>query len=393
MNGLIRVRGEGWLKGSHSFSLVYRLQMQALLQEDGLDLRHREMDALHPGQHDGSDPDFSLGHPDRVKTLLDAEEAAPDVIYRLISPTNLAFNAGERLVSYLVTELGMGITKLAEGGDDIRRFEAQGGVIHTPTRWSKQRLVHGGFKPEHVVVIPNGVNPSLYFPLQPQDIAAVRKHQGFSPEDVVLLNVGSPVWNKGLDVLVHCFARLRQSHRNLYLILKDQSSVYGVGVKDYVQEILKPIAPSAQSIALEGMRIIPSHLSFQGMRAVMNAADFYVSPYRAEGFNMPVLEAIACGTRPIVSAQGSTSDFCHPDNALFIEGILQGPQRFQGRALDAFFEPNPDALMAMIQALLHSDPAHRKLAKVERQKTISQFHWGIAAKALKALFVDMVASR
>jgi hypothetical protein len=78
---------------------------------------------------------------------------------------------------------------------------------------------------------------------------------------------------------------------------------------------------------------------------------------------------------------------------LFIEGILQGPQRFQGRALDAFFEPNPDALMAMIQALLHSDPAHRKLAKVERQKTISQFHWGIAAKALKALFIDLITSR
>jgi glycosyltransferase involved in cell wall biosynthesis len=381
------------MRGSHSFSLVFRLQLQALLREGGLDLHHQEQEYLHPGQHDGKDPGFSLGSIQEVDALLEPELEAPDLIYRLVSPSKLSFDPEQRLVSYLVTELGLGITKLAEGGGNIRQFEDQGGMIHTPSRWSKQRLVNGGFKPEHVVVIPNGVNPDLYHPMANEEVAKIRSLQGFTPEDVVLLNVGSPVWNKGLDILVQCFARLRQTHRHLFLILKDQSSVYGVGVQAYVQEILKPYDTSLQARALEGIRIIPSYLSFQAMRSVMNAADFYVSPYRAEGFNMPVLEAIACGTRPIVSAQGSTSDFCHADNALMIDGKLFGPTNVQGRPTDAHFAPHPDALIAIMKALLQSDPTKRKLPLVEREKSVSQFHWGIAARALKSLFIDLITSR
>jgi hypothetical protein len=94
--------------------------------------------------------------------------------------------------------LGLGITKLAEGGGYIRQFEDQGGMIHTPSRWSKQRLVNGGFKPEHVVVIPNGVNPDLYHPMANEEVAKIRSLQGFTPEDVVLLNVGSPAWCNAL---------------------------------------------------------------------------------------------------------------------------------------------------------------------------------------------------
>ncbi len=45
------------------------------------------------------------------------------------------------------------------------------------------------------------------------------------------------------------------------------------------------------------------------MRELMQAADFYVSPYIAEGFNMPVLEACACGLPVICTAGGSTEDF------------------------------------------------------------------------------------
>ena len=40
------------------------------------------------------------------------------------------------------------------------------------------------------------------------------------------------------------------------------------------------------------------------MANLMRAADCYVSPYRAEGFNMPVLEAMACGT-PVLTSNSS----------------------------------------------------------------------------------------
>jgi hypothetical protein len=76
-----------------------------------------------------------------------------------------------------------------------------------------------------------------------------------------------------------------------------------------------------------------------------------------------------------------------------IDGRLFGPTNVQGRPTDAHFEPHPDALIAIMKALLQSDPTKRKLPLVEREKSVSQFHWGIAARALKSLFVDLITSR
>lgn len=39
------------------------------------------------------------------------------------------------------------------------------------------------------------------------------------------------------------------------------------------------------------------------------ACDCFVAPYRGEGFGLPILEAMACGTVPIVPNQGAATDF------------------------------------------------------------------------------------
>jgi glycosyltransferase involved in cell wall biosynthesis len=48
-----------------------------------------------------------------------------------------------------------------------------------------------------------------------------------------------------------------------------------------------------------------------------------VSPYQAEGFNMPVLEAAACGLPVICTAGGPTDDFVTEDFALQIASTLE----------------------------------------------------------------------
>ncbi len=56
-------------------------------------------------------------------------------------------------------------------------------------------------------------------------------------------------------------------------------------------------------------------LGFHGMAELYQAADLYVSPYSAEGFNMPVLEAMACGLPAVCTAGGPTDDFVGDDCA------------------------------------------------------------------------------
>jgi glycosyltransferase involved in cell wall biosynthesis len=58
------------------------------------------------------------------------------------------------------------------------------------------------------------------------------------------------------------------------------------------------------------------------MAQLYQTADAYVSPYAAEGFNMPVLEAIASGLPVICTAGGPTDDFTSPEFALRIDSTI-----------------------------------------------------------------------
>ena len=51
---------------------------------------------------------------------------------------------------------------------------------------------------------------------------------------------------------------------------------------------------------LGSISVISTSLDQAQLRALYGMADAYVSPYRAEGFNLPVLEAMACGL-PVVA--------------------------------------------------------------------------------------------
>ena len=68
--------------------------------------------------------------------------------------------------------------------------------------------------------------------------------------------------------------------------------------------------PSLDSTGLrESIIILSENLTSTQMNSLYNLVDCYISPYRAEGFNLPVLEAMACGCHVITTFGGSTEDF------------------------------------------------------------------------------------
>lgn len=58
------------------------------------------------------------------------------------------------------------------------------------------------------------------------------------------------------------------------------------------------------------------------MRALYNSCDALVTPYIGEGFNLPPLEASACGIPILVPQGGSTDDYFDLKMGLQIETKL-----------------------------------------------------------------------
>jgi hypothetical protein len=142
-----------------------------------------------------------------------------------------------------------------------------------------------------------------------------------------------------------------------------------------------------QPETLAAITVIPGNLARGQLRTLYGIADGYVSPYRAEGFNLPVLEAIACGTPVIVTQGGATDDFCDDDVACRIHGremVLAEPSLgISGR----YIEPDLDALISAMERLSDGIAIDSKRYLTARQNVLTRFTWANAAAQLAKLTV------
>ncbi len=351
---------EGWRGINHSFALVNQFQLLEMVREPGLSLRHR--DAPFQFAH-WSKSQTGAGFHAADEAALTAIEAPSDTpsaaaTYRIHAPINLAPAPGDRpLVVFAVTELGLDSGSFS-GNGHLADFEAAGGLIATPSQWSRARILEYGFRPETVRVVPHAASPRYFFPLPAELRQAQRRALGFADHEVVFLNIGVAIWNKGIDVLLQAFARARQTRKDLRLLFKDQRNTYGMAGDQYVQRTLMEAGLWSDDL-VSAITLIPANLTMEQMNSLYGVADCYVSPYRAEGFNLPVCEAMACGTPVIVTEGGATDDFVKGPSHHRLRSTLHEHQTVHGRLVNAYREPDADHLVELLRQVQPRQPSDR----------------------------------
>jgi glycosyltransferase involved in cell wall biosynthesis len=340
---------EGWRGINHSFALVNQFQLLELARQEDLTLRH--VDASFHFAH-WSRATNGAGFHDTDELVLSNIAApepgfTPNWTYRIFSPVDLRPPAhGGRLAVFVVTELGLDDNSFVPVSD-IAAFEAAGNLVITPSHWSRARILDWGFRPETVHVVPHACSPHYFFPLPPDLIRSQRTSLGFAQEEVLLLNIGTAIWNKGIDVLLRGFALARQKRKDLRLVFKDQRNTYGISGDTYIQSTLADANLLSQDV-LSAITLIPANLSMDQMNSMYAIADCYVSPYRAEGFNLPVCEAIACGTPVLVSEGGATRDFVSMGTHRTIRAAMHHNVTIHGKQVSGYCEPELDHLVELL---------------------------------------------
>jgi glycosyltransferase involved in cell wall biosynthesis len=64
--------------------------------------------------------------------------------------------------------------------------------------------------------------------------------------------------------------------------------------------------------------IATDELDDPSLAALYRGANVLVHPYRGEGFGMPIVESMACGTPVIVTGQGPAAEFCAAENSYLL---------------------------------------------------------------------------
>jgi glycosyltransferase involved in cell wall biosynthesis len=140
--------------------------------------------------------------------------------------------------------------------------------------------------PERINVIHNGIHPSCSPVLDTR--AEALADALLEPNAEYLLHVGSTIARKRIDILLDVYAAVRKQRPGVKLL-----RVGGPFTKEQARQ--------AESLGVAGeIRILP-FLDRDVLAAVYRRAALLLLPSDAEGFGLPVLEALACGCPVLAS--------------------------------------------------------------------------------------------
>ena len=146
-----------------------------------------------------------------------------------------------------------------------------------------------GTPPEKITTLYHGVNSAFRPVNEPVHLAAIR--QKYKLEDrPFILSVGTIQPRKNYQRLIQAFARLAAP---LDLVI--------VGSNGWGYE---PIFAEVEKQGLSQRVHFPGFVSDADLPALYSAAELFVYPSLYEGFGLPALEAMACGT-PVIAANRS----------------------------------------------------------------------------------------
>jgi len=157
---------------------------------------------------------------------------------------------------------------------------------------------------EKIRVIYNGVNEN-YKPLSEKEVEKI--HQKYDINYPFILYVGRLAFHKNIPTLLKAFYKLKKYNLPHKLII--------IGKKDWKY---KDIFDLVDRLNLHKDVIFLGYVPNEDLPALYNAADLFVYPSLYEGFGLPPLEAMACGT-PVVTSNTSSLPEVVGDAGIMVE--------------------------------------------------------------------------
>ena len=181
-----------------------------------------------------------------------------------------------------------------------------------------QRVLHP--PPWRVHVTHEGVD-TAFRPVDPAEAAAVAERYGLPPGYVLSLGTREP--GKNRSTLLRALHLLIEAGRDVHLAVVGQSG-WGEGDAD-----------AAAALGLARRVHFTGYVDQADLPALYAGASGFVFPSLHEGFGLPVLEAMACGT-PVVTSNTSSLPEVAGDAALLVEPTdAAAIAEAVGRVLDA----------------------------------------------------------
>jgi glycosyltransferase involved in cell wall biosynthesis len=234
----------------------------------------------------------------------------------------------------------------------VPRSVARAGHVLADSESTRRDLIRLlGVAPDKVTVVYPGVEARFQPQQGPAALARVRQRYAIGDRPFVL-GVGTLEPRKNWPGLIRAWTRLRQSSGLSHRLVI-------AGGKGWLVE---GIFAAAQASPYRADIIFTGFVDDADLPALYAAASVFAFPSRYEGFGIPVVEALACGT-PVVCANNSSLPEAAGDAALLVSS------------------DDDAALAAAVQRLIEDQPLRQSLRTAGLAQA-RRFTWEAAAATL-----------
>jgi glycosyltransferase involved in cell wall biosynthesis len=239
------------------------------------------------------------------------------------------------------------------------RFLRRADAIIAVSECSKRDAVRlYGIDPACIRVVYEGVDARFQPVTDPTHLAQVRARYGL-PERYILY-VGTIEPRKNLVALLEAWSKIRNSNFEV------RNSLVIAGKKGWLYE---SFFARLRELGLEGEVLLPGYIADEDLPAVYSAASVFVFPSLYEGFGLPPLEAMACGTPVVCSNASSLPEVC--DEAALLVA------------------PTDTSALAQAMARVLSDDSLRATLRAHGLAQAAQFTWARTARETLAVYREV----
>lgn len=240
----------------------------------------------------------------------------------------------------------------------------QADLIATVSENSKKQIVDYFRLPESSLrVISEAARPIFKVLPTNNGFVSTLGHYGLVPGEKFLLYVGGISPHKNLSRLIDAFKEIDDSNDTLKLVL----------VGDYRDDPFFSAYPQLSThvanLGLNGKVVFTGFVPDEDLAYLYNAATLLVFPSLEEGFGLPAIEAMACGTPVAASRAGSLPEILGP--------------------VGRFFDPlNVTDMSRVIREVLTDEPLRQQM-RSDGLKRSNSFQWQRAAEETLSIFEEL----
>ncbi len=260
---------------------------------------------------------------------------------------------------------------------DLCIFKTLDAMIQA-SHWGKAVLEQHGVK--HVHVVPGGYDPAAYF----QEMTLEQKWERIQKQGVSFVHVGKWEPRKSSEEILRCFARATADPKMRANLLFHVCNPFDPKWFEPIRGFL-----AQQGFAQSGMHfmrgetriLVPQERFRTDTRKLYHMAEFGIWASKAEGWNLPLLECLACGIPCLTTRNTAHQDYLSP--GIYPDELLLSTNKTEPTREGGVWWPiHQEELTHKIQAIL-ADPMKFLLLESHCLASVKDFTWKNSALKLQ----------